>query len=261
VAITVNAAPSGAVLTLADTPSRTGNPRPIDGAVLRSGVSAYIFVGGTGIGDVRRVDFTLDGNTFTTEQVLPFDFAGTSEHRPCRACVFDAHPFESNLLTLGSHQIRATLVRDKGARTVLDATFTVADDARPAVSPRRIARRPGLGSAARGRKYVFLGTRTVRSPGSMGASCSMAVINGVVRPPTPKGASGGLAGRSATSSPQRQTPDDRDRRVAGGGKICTPPTPSHQLVRSPSTQMSPRRPRKKSHKPPRRYSQLITLSR
>jgi hypothetical protein len=160
VSITVTAAPSGLSLSLADSPSRTANLRPLTGAVLRSGASEYIFVDAVRPGDVRQVTFTLDGAAFSTDRTTPFDFAGTSTRRPCRRCALDALPFESNLLTLGTHRITATALMRNGSRVVLDSTFTVADTTphslAVSVLPDRSSPTPLGGSTLTGQRYIFL---------------------------------------------------------------------------------------------------------
>ena len=69
VSITVTAPPGGLSLSLADNASRTTNLRPLAGAVLRSGASAYIFVDALRPADVRQVTFTLDGVAFSTDSL------------------------------------------------------------------------------------------------------------------------------------------------------------------------------------------------
>ena len=150
--ITVTAAPPppppAPVLVVANNSSRTSNVRPLDGVVFRSGASAYIFVGPLDDSRVRSVTFTLDGDSFAHEREAPFDFAGTSSSRPCRSCLQTAHPFESNLLTVGTHRIAALIIlmRD-GSRTQLQATFTVADTTSHRSARLRVVR-PHRGVAA-----------------------------------------------------------------------------------------------------------------
>ena len=130
VAITVTAAPPppppAPVLSVANNSSRTSSVRPLHGVVFRSGASAYVFVGPLDESRLRSVTFTLDGDSFAHEREAPFDFAGTSSSRPCRSCLQNAHPFESNLLTVGTHRIRADVLMRDGSRKQLQATFTVA---------------------------------------------------------------------------------------------------------------------------------------
>ena len=161
VPITVTAPSSVLRLSLADDPTRTTNLRPLDGAVLTGGASAYIFVGPNGLANVRRVSFSLDGKSFSTEQDAPYDFAATSDQRSCKTCAFKANPFESNLLSLGTHRITATVVFRNGTRTTLDATFTVAGTTphRLVVSSSANRTSPTSldGATLSGRRYVFLG--------------------------------------------------------------------------------------------------------
>ena len=84
VSITVTAPALGLTLLVSDSATRTTNLRPLDGVTLRSGLSAYIFVGTTGPASVRQVSFSLDGSPFTADGTAPFDFAGTSTSRACR---------------------------------------------------------------------------------------------------------------------------------------------------------------------------------
>ncbi len=152
--------PPRLTLSLADDPSRTTNPRRLAGAALASGISAYIFVSGPALGNVRRVNFLLDGNPFSIDRSKPFDFAQTSNRRACRRCVVRAYPFESNLLTLGSHSITATALLRDGSQVVFDSTFTVAD-----TTPHSLVVSPSVdrssptaldGATLAGGHYIFL---------------------------------------------------------------------------------------------------------
>jgi hypothetical protein len=161
VSVTVTAAPGGLSLSLADSASRIANLRPLTGAVLRAGASAYIFVDAVRPADVRQVAFTLDGIGFPTDRTAPFDFAGTSTRRPCRRCALDALPFESNLLTVGTHRITATASMRNGTLVVLDSTFTVADTTPHSLvvsaSPDRSSPTPLSGATLAGQRYIYLG--------------------------------------------------------------------------------------------------------
>ena len=162
VPITVSAPPTSLTLSVADDASRTTNLRPLADAVLSGGASAYVFVGPNGLGDVRRVSFQLDGTTFSSDQSVPFDFAGTSGHRPCRTCALNANPFESNLLSVGSHRITAIVIKRNGSRVTLDSTFTVANTTTHSLQVSSAADRSSSvslsGATLSGRRYVFLGT-------------------------------------------------------------------------------------------------------
>ncbi|HEX3087637.1 MAG TPA: cadherin-like domain-containing protein, partial [Ilumatobacteraceae bacterium] len=164
VSITVTAAPGGLSLSVADDPSRTSNVRPLTGAVMRSGLSEYIFVGAARPSDVRQVTFTLDGTAFATDRTAPFDFADTSTRRPCRRCELDALPFESNLLTLGNHRITATALMRNGSRVVLDSTFTIADTTPHSLvvsaTRDRALSAPLSGATLAGQRFIFLGPAT-----------------------------------------------------------------------------------------------------
>jgi hypothetical protein len=127
VSITVTAPPSALRLSVADNASRTANVRPLSGAVLTSGVIAYVFADTVQLQDVRQVSFVLDGVAFSTDKAAPFDFAGTTNSRSCKSCVLDAYPFESNLLSLGTHHITVSALLRDGSRVAYDASFSVAD--------------------------------------------------------------------------------------------------------------------------------------
>jgi hypothetical protein len=162
VAITVTATPPPApALLVADNSRRTTNVRPLNGADFRSGVSAFVFVGpaaGTGI---RSVTFSLDGRSFSRDQRAPFDFAGTSDSRPCGTCLESAYPFETTLLTPGSHRIVAEVEMRNGTRTTLRAIFTVSGSGTHRLlvssSPARSAPKPLGGATLSGLRYVFFG--------------------------------------------------------------------------------------------------------
>ena len=160
VPITVTAPSLGLTLLVADSATRATNSRPLDGVVLRSGVSAYIFVGSTGLVSPRQVTFSLDGSPFTVDRAAPFDFAGTSNRRACRSCALNANPFESNLLSVGTHHIMATALMPSGLSVVLDATFTVADTAPHSLAVSSSANRsspaPLNGATLAGQRFMFL---------------------------------------------------------------------------------------------------------
>jgi len=158
VSITVTA-PARLSLAWSDNASRT-NASPLSGAVLRSGVSAYIFTT-TDLTGLRQVSFSLDGVLFSTDRSTPFDFAGTSTARVCRLCVANAFPFESNLLSGGVHHITAVALLSDGSRVTTDSVFTVADTTTHALavsaSPSRTLPSPLAGATLSGVRYVFLG--------------------------------------------------------------------------------------------------------
>jgi hypothetical protein len=135
--------------------------RSLAGAVLTGGESAYIFLEAEDPRDVRSVTFLLDGALFSLDVVAPFDFAGSSLRRPCKTCAFTAHPFESNLLSLGEHRISAVVRFRDGSQTTVQASFTVADTTPHSLvvssSPDRSAPRPLAGAQLSGKQYLFLG--------------------------------------------------------------------------------------------------------
>ena len=107
------------------------------------------------------MNFAVDGAAFSTDTVAPFDFAGTSRSRSCGTCAFTAYPFESNLLSLGSHQITATVVLLNGTRHTATSTFTIADTTSHSLmvstSSSRAAPAPLAGAVLTGRRFIFLG--------------------------------------------------------------------------------------------------------
>ena len=171
VSITVEAPPvASAQLLLSDDVARSRNVRPLDGQTLRDGAAMYVFVGPDAIvPSIKRVKFYLDdpqrtNAPFSTESELSWDFARTAPNRNgCRTCADSpAYPFESNLLSLGTHSITA-VVEFKDGRTpvVLTSTFTVADTTphQLLVSSRsdRGSAEPLAGATLKGKRYVFLG--------------------------------------------------------------------------------------------------------
>ena len=134
---------------------------------MTAGASAYVFAGISGLTGVSQINFSLDGAAFSTDRSAPFDFAGTTNHRCCRSCALDAIPFESNLLTLGTHHITATAVLKNGSPVVFDASFTVADTTPHSLmvssSSSRTSPTPLAGATLSGLRYLFLGVPTTRS--------------------------------------------------------------------------------------------------
>ena len=105
--------------------------------MFRSGASAYVFVGPSDVSGIDSVTFSLDGTRFSVDRRAPFDFAGSSGA--------GAYPFESNLLSVGTHRVGARVVMRNGRTVTLSATFTVAGTTphRLLVSPRRVAPQRG----------------------------------------------------------------------------------------------------------------------
>jgi hypothetical protein len=163
VAITVTSTPPSApALVVADDARRTANVRPLNDVELRSGVSAYVFVTPpTGGSPIRSVTFSLDGTYFSRDLATPYDFAGTTNSRPCSTCVERAYPFETSLLTPGTHRIDAVVVMRNGGRTSLRAAFTVAGNGTHrllvSASPSRAAPKPLDDARLTGLRYVFFG--------------------------------------------------------------------------------------------------------
>jgi hypothetical protein len=176
VTITVAAAPppppppAGVALLLSDNSARSANVRPLDGQVLRNGAAMYAFVGPQAqVPSIKKVTFFLDdpqrkSTPFSIEAELAFDFARTGANRNgCRTCADSpALPFESNLLTLGSHTITA-YVEFKDGRTpvVLTSTFEVADTTPHAILVSTRSDRgngvPLAGATLKDKRYIFLG--------------------------------------------------------------------------------------------------------
>ena len=156
VTVTIAVSPQAAIaaLLVANNSSCTFNVRSLDGSTLSGGSSAYIFVRPDPAISVRRVVFTLDGRPFSIEPSAPYDFAGTTRGGA-------AYPFESNLLSLGSHVITATVVQRNGSTSVVTATFNVANTTPHSllVSNSSDRRNPSSlsGAVLAGRRYIFLG--------------------------------------------------------------------------------------------------------
>ena len=107
------------------------------------------------------MSFSLDGNPFTVDRTAPFDFVGTSTRRACRTCALSANPFESNLLSLGTHHITATVFLRTGLPVVLDATFTIADTTPHGLAVSSSSNRSAPvalnGVTLSGQRFMFLG--------------------------------------------------------------------------------------------------------
>ncbi len=163
VPIAVSPQAATAALLVASNSSRTFNVRSLDGSTLSGGSSAYIFVRPGPAISVRRVVFTLDGRPFSIEPAAPYDFAGTTRGGA-------AYPFESNLLSLGSHVITATVVQRNGSTSVVTATFNVANTTSHSLvvssSPDRRDPVPLSGAVLAGRRYIFLGPASDRIAGA-----------------------------------------------------------------------------------------------
>jgi hypothetical protein len=161
VTVVVTAASSTVRLLTADDASRLTGVRPLDGATFTGGESIFAFVDVDAGVDVRRVSFTVDGVAFSVDTRAPFDLAGTGWTRACRTCPLRAHPFESNLLGLGTHDIEASVLLRSGERIVVRAEITVSDtephSLRFSTSPDRRDAVALDGATVRGRVYPVLG--------------------------------------------------------------------------------------------------------
>ncbi len=69
--------------------------------------------------NVQQVVFRLDGVVVQTENNAPYDFAGGSPSK--------ANPWDTKRVSDGTHTIRATVTRNDGSKTDVQATFTVAN--------------------------------------------------------------------------------------------------------------------------------------
>ncbi len=170
VSITITPAPNTVQLLLSDDAARRTNVRPLDGQTLRNGVPMYAFVGpDAAVPTINQVRFYLDdpqgtAAPFSVENEISWDFARTAANKTgCTTCADSpAHPFESNLLSLGAHTITAAVdFKDGRPSVVLTSTFTIADTTPHGllVSTKADRSAPGplAGAALSGSRYVFLG--------------------------------------------------------------------------------------------------------
>lgn len=77
----------------------------------------YIFVPDSG--DIARVDFSIDGKIYHSENIAPWDFAGTG------ASAGTALPFDTATLTSGAHTISAKATLKSGAALTRDASISI----------------------------------------------------------------------------------------------------------------------------------------
>jgi fibronectin type 3 domain-containing protein len=106
---------------LVSSAANRASPIPLDGQTVVGNI--YIFTAPDTPG-ISRVRFwldnpTLSGNPWRTENNAPYDFNGGT--------VSTAKPFETRSLTDGMHTISATIEFADGTRTVISASFTVAN--------------------------------------------------------------------------------------------------------------------------------------
>ncbi len=111
------APPAGgdASLLVSQSPDRSG-ATPLEGGTLSG--DAYVFLQ-TGE-SASRVEFSLDGALHWTENVAPYDFAGTSGGSPTA--------WSTASIDDGSHTISARVVRNGASDITVSASFTVAND-------------------------------------------------------------------------------------------------------------------------------------
>jgi hypothetical protein len=89
-------------MLFSNTPDRL-NPHGLSGIALSGGI--YVFV--DPVADIQRVEFYIDGDLHQTENYAPFDLAGGS--------IKYANPFETGLLSDGSHTISARIIKIDGS--------------------------------------------------------------------------------------------------------------------------------------------------
>jgi hypothetical protein len=147
---------------LSDDAGRATNLRSLGGADVAGGAAMFVFLDPQTLTAIRRVTFAIDGVSLTTDSAAPYDLNGTSTRRaPCRACARPANPFESNLLSLGTHTVTADVLRRDGSHVTVSSTFvvsaTVTHSLLVSSSPHRDAPLSLQGAVLTGPAYVFLG--------------------------------------------------------------------------------------------------------
>ena len=120
----VTLTPTAHALRVSTSPFRL-DPKPLVGATLTGQVA--IFVPGPNR-DVRSVDFSIDGTSYSQDTDSPFDLRGTT-------FLGSARMLSTRLLPDGTHTITARITLTNGAIETQTATFLTsnpaADDARP----------------------------------------------------------------------------------------------------------------------------------
>jgi len=104
--------------------SLEGSPFPDRSAAVGlngASVSGQIYVFIAPESDVSKVVFSLNGTLHQTENIVPFDFAGTEKD-------LTAKPFDTNTLTDGAHTISAQVTLKSGATEQVSSTFEVQND-------------------------------------------------------------------------------------------------------------------------------------
>jgi hypothetical protein len=122
------AEPKDLDLLISDDAHHMTNVRSLEGQVITDGKPMYVFVGPAGeVGDIKQVDFKLDGRRFSTERFTTFDFARTAKNASgCSTCPDSpAFPFESNLLSAGVHEISAVITFNDSTTNTLTDNFTI----------------------------------------------------------------------------------------------------------------------------------------
>ena len=226
VSITVTAPPSALGLSVADNASRTANVRPLAGTVLRSGVSRLHCCQHGAVTGVRQVSFALDGAAFPIDRAAPFDFAGTTNTRSCRSCVLDAYPFESNLLSLGTHHITVSALLRDGTRVAYDASFTVADTTPHSIAVSTSSSHSASialdGATLSGQRFIFLADANDSISGLSTVAFQLDGKTLGTDPTVPYDAvptRHGVSALDTRSAPRRQSSNAGDRSIVGGGEI------------------------------------------
>ncbi len=129
------------------------------GAVLLDGSTGkgnlYIFVQPEY--NIARVSFTLDGVLVQTENLGPFDFAGTATDGTAMA-------FDSNTVSAGLHTVRADIIHSDGATQSTSASFSIINDTPlddylyVSLKKERTNATPLSGAILAGRVYIFVST-------------------------------------------------------------------------------------------------------
>ncbi|HLF77068.1 MAG TPA: choice-of-anchor U domain-containing protein [Dehalococcoidia bacterium] len=157
-------------LMISDDADRSVNVRPLEGQIVSGGAPMYVFAGPLNHGSgIKRVIFWLDDPhrkhaPFSVEDYPEYDFARTApDKHGCTTCLDSpAYPFESNLLSQGSHTITARIEYKSGAKSmVVTSKFVVAGATNHALlvsnQPNRASAIPLAGATVKDDIYVFLG--------------------------------------------------------------------------------------------------------
>jgi hypothetical protein len=89
-------------------------PQILDGATLNGNV--YVFV--QPLTNIKRVDFYIDGSLQRTENIAPYDLAGTADSGL-------AAPFDTQSLSQGTHVFSARVTKTDGSSQTITANSSV----------------------------------------------------------------------------------------------------------------------------------------